>query len=79
MTTAVTTNLPALVCEFGQMALEIHCHHSGRSKIWDADNLEHWKSCTYTFCRRRYELLEELASSEMNCTLPDIFINKELL
>lgn len=41
--------------EFQAMAMQIHCHHTGRSFTWDK-NEEDWKNCQYTFCRRRYEL-----------------------
>ena len=55
-----------LTTEFRQMALQIHCHHSGRSVIWDDENLEHWKCCQYSFCRHRYELLEACQTETRN-------------
>lgn len=51
--------------EFRQMALELHCHHSGRSMQWDRENVEDWKDCQYLFCRRRYHLFQQLNTAPL--------------
>lgn len=54
---ATASLLPATTFadEFCQMAIELHCRHSGRSLTWDK-NEDDWKNCRYRFCKRRYEL-----------------------
>lgn len=56
---APVLNNTTLTEEFKKMALELHCHHSGRSVTWDDSNVEDWKNCKYSFCRRRYEMLQD--------------------